>query len=642
MVFCAPASQAATIRFEDLNAFPQAPAYDVIVVGGDAEGIAAAVSAARAGARTLLVDTRPVPGGLLTRGWLNTIDLNLDASRKPLNGGLFGEIFRQLDDHSFDVAHMERLLKAMIGSERSLDYLPEVAGVLPVIGTASRPLYQPGQTLNPDHGSLPERLLTNVPPEPASESHPIKLSGIEIHTASEQALIVRAAAFVDATQDADLAVAAGAGFVRYGEDIWGSPRNMAVTLVFRLTGITDGDWSAMCAELARQPGAGDLLGGSKRSIWGFGEIMQEYQPTSSRIRMRALNIGRQNDGSVLINALLMFGVDGLSRESRLEGRRLAESELPHLVRFLNRRIVGMSRAIVAGTASECYVRTSRQIVTRYRLTVDDVLENRDFPDRIGFGSYPLDVQAQSATQSGDVTGKPEQYAVPLRCLIPRGFTNLLVVGRSAGFDSLAQSSARTIPVGMAAGQAAGIAAWVSLQRKTTIDQLADNADLVREVQRQLEAQGVRLSPNPAQAPSVTSHWAYAGLKFMRRRGMASGGYENAWGLDERMSGTAFVNRLVHLRPELDQTARRALYNLASGSTPLTLGRACLLITHADQLAQTSAETPTILGAQAEKTSFEHCLKRRLFAPPWPEDLVSADTPISRGAGYLLLYRQTIR
>jgi len=41
--------------------------FDVIVVGGDPEGIAAAIAAAREGCRTLLVDTRPVPGGLFTR-----------------------------------------------------------------------------------------------------------------------------------------------------------------------------------------------------------------------------------------------------------------------------------------------------------------------------------------------------------------------------------------------------------------------------------------------------------------------------------------------------------------------------------------------------------------------------------------------
>lgn len=50
--------------------------YDLIVVGSDPEGIAAAVSGARNGLKTLLVDTRPEVGGLMTRGWLNTIDMN--------------------------------------------------------------------------------------------------------------------------------------------------------------------------------------------------------------------------------------------------------------------------------------------------------------------------------------------------------------------------------------------------------------------------------------------------------------------------------------------------------------------------------------------------------------------------------------
>lgn len=51
-------------------------AYDLLVVGGEPEGVAAAVSGARNGLNVLLVDTGPELGGLMTRGWLNSIDMN--------------------------------------------------------------------------------------------------------------------------------------------------------------------------------------------------------------------------------------------------------------------------------------------------------------------------------------------------------------------------------------------------------------------------------------------------------------------------------------------------------------------------------------------------------------------------------------
>ena len=58
---------------------------------------------------------------------------------------------------------------------------------------------------------------------------------------------------------------------------------------------------------------------------------------------------------------------------------------------------------------------------------------------------------------GGVVLKPKQYAIPYRSIVPLKVDNLLVVGRSASFDTLPHGSARVIPTGMATGQAAGAA-----------------------------------------------------------------------------------------------------------------------------------------------------------------------------------------
>lgn len=87
--------------------------YDLIVVGTDLEGFAAAVSGARNGLRTLLVDDRgrDALGGLMTVGWLNSIDMNWNRTSPPLPGqeqdyynkGLFAEWYKKTEGHSFDV-----------------------------------------------------------------------------------------------------------------------------------------------------------------------------------------------------------------------------------------------------------------------------------------------------------------------------------------------------------------------------------------------------------------------------------------------------------------------------------------------------------------------------------------------------------
>ncbi len=612
------------------------PAYDLIVVGADPEGIAAAVAAARTGAKSLLVDTRPVPGGLFTRGWLNTIDLNLDRSGKPLNGGIFAEIYRQLDDHSFDVGQMETLLRQLILNEANLDYLAGVLTVLPVVGSETMPLFVPGQTLCPDDRLLPADLITMHPPVTASAAQPLKISGIEIHADTGRAHIVHGKCFIDATQDADLAVAAGAAWQPYGQDIWRQRRNMALTAVFRLTGVSNEQWQTMSRELKARNDPDGLIGGTRNSIWGYGDLMQTYQPTSDRVRMRALNFGRQRDGSILANALLLFGFDGLNRDARLEARRIAEIEIPQVLAFLREKIPPMANVAAAGTAPELYVRTSRQIVTQYILTVDDVLENRDFADRVAFGSYPLDIQAQSADQPGDVTGKPVQYAVPLRSLVPAGFVNLMVIGRSAGFDSAAQSSARTIPVGIAAGQAAGIAASVSIALNVPIEALASTSEAIEKIHHILAGQNVDIRPNQAAPPSEVTHWAYEGLKFLRRRGHVSGGYTNSYNLDQPISGRAFVNRLVNLRTDLDKRARLKLYELAGSAASISPATAGQILTLAEKLA--TSDSSAASSPLTPEAAFKELVEKDIFAFPWPSDQAKPDCRLNRGGAYLMLYR----
>ena len=612
------------------------PAYDLIVVGADPEGIAAAVAAARTGAKALLVDTRPVPGGLFTRGWLNTIDLNLDRAGKPLNGGIFAEIYRQLDDHSFDVNQMETLLRQMIAKEANLDYLAGVLTVLPIIGSETMPLFAPGQTLCPDDRPLPAALISLQPPVPVPATLSRELSGIEIHADGGRTAIVSGRCFIDATQDADLAVAAGAGLQPYGQDIWGQPRNMAMTAVFRIMGVNDEQWQQMSRELKARNDPDGLIGGTRNSIWGYGDIMQTYQSVSDRVRLRALNFGRQRDGSILANALLLFGFDGLDRDARLEARRLAEAEIPLILAFLRLKILQMKDAAAAGIAPELYVRTSRQIVTQYILTVDDVLENRDFADRVAFGSYPLDIQAQSASQPGDVTGKPEQYAVPLRSLVPAGFANLMVVGRSAGFDSAAQSSARTIPVGMAAGQAAGVAASVSIALNLPIEALASTSEAIEQIHRILADQGVNIGLNPAVPPPETAHWAYEGLKCLRKRGHVSGGYTNSYNLDQPISSRAFANRLVNLYSRLDRPARIKIYELTGSEASITVASACQVIALARRLADSDSTTVTALPSGEEACQQMEGLG--LFTAPWPADQLAPQFKLSRGGAYMMLFR----
>ncbi|MEG6568090.1 FAD-dependent oxidoreductase, partial [Thermoanaerobacterium saccharolyticum] len=237
------------------------------------------------------------------------------------------------------------------------------------------------------------------------------------------------------------------------EDMGVKGKVQASTLVFRLKGI---DWDNLI-KIIKYEKKIPATYINDTSANGFLSITKNYKPSTPMLRLRGLNLGRQDDGTVLVNALLIYGVDGLNQSSIEKGMELAKKELPRIVQFFRENIPGFEKAQLDGTADELYIRETRHIKGYYTLDINDVVFNRDFYDRIAIGSYPVDVQATSPEDTGYVYGKPVEYAVPFRCIVLEKVDNLLVVGRSASYSHLAAGSARTIPIGMAEGDAAGVA-----------------------------------------------------------------------------------------------------------------------------------------------------------------------------------------
>jgi len=482
--------------------------YDLVVVGSDPEGIAAAVSGARNGLKTLLLDTRPEPGGLMTRGWLNTIDMNYGPNQEILNGGIFLEFYRQVGSDSFDVGKAQQVFNKMLEQESNLAMLMNVTSFEPVLGEKNNSLF---------------------------------IRALKVVSATGDAIQIASPVFIDATQDADLTAACGVPFSFGHEDI-GLPGDlMAATLVFKLSGVTEQNWQSIYNDLNfrdKDPHSAS----NWWSAWGYYDVTKNYKPRYTNIGLRGLNIGRQKDGSVLINALHIFNVDPLDPESRAKARIAANLELPGLVNYLKANILGFKNAQLAGVAPELYIRESRHIHTEYTLTINDVLENKDFKDRIAFGSYPVDIQATKPGTTGVTLGNPKKYAIPFRSLVPLKVDNLLVVGRSAGFDCLAHGSARTIPVGMATGEAAGAAAALAVELKYTFRQMVDKPELILQLQQQLTEQGMHIEPFEL-VNKLKQHPDYKALKFMRSLGLAPGYYGNNYSLDDAMPLEMFTTKL---------------------------------------------------------------------------------------------------
>lgn len=474
--------------------------YDVIVVGGDPEGVCAAVSSARNGLKTLLIEDDEALGGLMTLGKLNFIDICESRNGSILTQGLFMEFYEGVGGTAFDVEKAKSFFYDWVTNEKNTTLKLNTKFIAPV---------------------MDEDCIT----------------GVVVEEENGEQVTYTAACVIDATVDADVAAAAGAPYTIAGEDIGEKERHMGVTLVFELSGV---DWDKVVNYLENDDNAG--TGATEKTAWGYTREGYAYEPQDDLMRLRGFNVARQDNGNVLVNALIIFGVDAMSEESKAQGIVRAQKELEYIVPYVQQNFIGFEQAQLMGTASQLYVRESRHIVGEYQLTIDDVLENRDQWDKIAIVAYPADIQPTAGQTYGTVIGSPDRYAIPFRCLVPLNVENLLVIGRSASYTSLAAGSARVIPVGMAEGEAAGVAAAYSLDKQSSFREMSQDEKAIASVQKQLKKQGAYLDDFEVHEDFM-EHWAYSGVKVIRSLGLLDGGYSNDYRLDEAMGKWRLQNMI---------------------------------------------------------------------------------------------------
>jgi hypothetical protein len=138
----------------------------------------------------------------------------------------------------------------------------------------------------------------------------------------------------------------------------------------------------------------------------------------------------------------------------VDGRR----QVQEYHRFLRDRVPGFERAVIVATSPAIGVRESRRVHGDHRLTRDDVLQARRFPDEIALCGAPIEDHGAGGDTEWRYVGAGGVYGIPYRSLLPRGIDGLLVAGRCFSATHDAHASARSMATCMAMGQAAGTAA----------------------------------------------------------------------------------------------------------------------------------------------------------------------------------------
>jgi len=308
--------------------------------------------------------------------------------------------------------------------------------------------------------------------EPAVRRGRIEWVAVENKSGTQR---VSAHIYVDATGDADLAARAGVPCeVGRPQDGLAQP----MTLSFRMAGVAIG----------RMPSRA--------------RINRLY----SRARAAGkVTIPRDNVLFFFVPApgVVHFNTTRVVRRSAIEADDLTAAEVEarrqvqEMEAFLKSRVPGFERSYLQMMAPQIGVRESRRIVGEYVVTDEDILQARKFDDAIARGNYPIDIHNPAGAGTVIKALPPgESYDLPYRCLVPLGVKNLLVAGRSVSATHEAQASLRIMPICMALGQAAGIAAAHCARRGMAPRELP-----YASLRRALLRQGANLLPRRASRSS---------------------------------------------------------------------------------------------------------------------------------------------
>jgi hypothetical protein len=441
---------------------------DVLVVGGGPAGLGAALGAAGAGADVVLVERYGFLGGNATAALVMPL-MSFHTQRRP-PAGTPPRLFPADHGPGDPVVSgaLRSLLDRLVAAEGAIAPSPATGYTVPFDPelfklTALELLDEAGVRF------LFHALATDV-------LEPEGPTGVVFATKSGPVAVL-ARAVVDATGDGDIAAFAGARYeVGRGDDELVQP----MTLMFRMADFERAAFEAYVKEHPSQ----------WRGVHGLWDLVSAATAAGDLelTREDILFFGTPHPREVAVNSTRVTGVLGTSVWDLTRAEWESRRQMRQLIAFLRRYVPGFERAYAVQSGVHVGVRETRRIVGEYRLTAEDVLSARKFPDVIARSAYPIDIHDPRG--AGTLLQRVpfgEAYDIPLRCLLPQRVDQVLVAGRCISGTHEAQSSYRVMPVCMATGQAAGVAAALSAQRGKPARDLP-----VEDIQGELLRQGANL------------------------------------------------------------------------------------------------------------------------------------------------------
>lgn len=391
--------------------------YDVIVAGAGPSGIAAALSAAKNGAKTLLIESLGSVGGMSTTGLMS-----------HFTGSVKSEIYQEIIDRAFE--------KNMYKNSWNYTIDPEL-----LKNTYYEMLNEAGV----------EVLLYTLVYDAIMEKNMVV--GIKtVSKSGKQAFMAKVV--IDCTGDGDVAYRTGAEFFLGRES---DNKMQPATLMFKVGGV-DTERAVFLAsfESKYETSRGELQALAKEHLpFPAGHVLL-YKTTVP--------------GVVTCNMTNCIDIDGTKAEDLTRAELVCRSQMEPIVDFLREYVPGYEECYIISAASLIGIRETRHFKGVKQINERDILEARVFEDwvvRDAFFNFDVHNITGASLDKTGVQHEFKQkngYTIPYGCMVPEKIDGLLLSGRNISGTHMAHSNFRAMPICVGIGEACGIAASVAIKK----------------------------------------------------------------------------------------------------------------------------------------------------------------------------------